>query len=110
MHGKQEKARCRAIVQEMSDRARATEEAARPIGREDLRALFDHLDDVVGREGCDNTLRRTRAFLQARLLDEAVIVPWLGEYGGYRDCEVLANVGERWDGEETSWDLQGPRG
>ncbi len=96
MATKEAKARRRAIVQGMSDCVRAAQEAARPIGREDLRALFDHLDDVVGREGCDNTLRRTRAFLQGRSLDQAVIVPWLGEYGGYCDCEVLANVGERW--------------
>jgi hypothetical protein len=26
----------------------------------------------------------------------ATVIPWLREQGGYCDCEVLANVEERW--------------
>ena len=67
-----------------------------PISRADLGELFDFLDDELGREPCDHSLSRTRSFLAARQLADVAILPWLGEYGGYCDCEVLANVEERW--------------
>ena len=41
-------------------------------------------------------LERVFQFLQANGLREATIIPWLGEHGGYCDCEVLANVEEEW--------------
>ncbi len=104
MPSRDEKARRRAIVQQMADRARAAQEAVRPIAKSRLKDLFDYLDRVLVDEGCAHNLRHTKAFLGAHGLDEGVIVPWLGEYGGYCDCEVLANVGERWDGDETSWE------
>ena len=40
-----------------------------------------------------------RAFLESAIvqnLPEATVIPWLGEYGGYCDCEVLANVEQEW--------------
>ncbi|ATQ78647.1 DUF2695 domain-containing protein [Massilia violaceinigra] len=67
-----------------------------PISREHLAGLFDHLDAALGREPCQHTLRLTRLFLTSHSLPEATVVPWLGQYGGYCDCEVLANVEDRW--------------
>jgi hypothetical protein len=66
--------------------------ASIPMPVQNLRDLFDHLDSE-GAE-CDHTLRVTTAFLQQRGLDVERIVLWLGEHGGYCDCEVLANVGD----------------
>ena len=63
-----------------------------PISFQVLAALFDHLDEVFGNEGCDHTLKITKGFLEARNLNVENILPWLGEYGGYCDCEVLANL------------------
>jgi hypothetical protein len=63
-----------------------------PMPLQVLRDLFDHLDSE-GAEECDHTLRVTTAFLQQRELDVERIIAWLGEHGGYCDCEVLANVG-----------------
>jgi hypothetical protein len=66
-----------------------------PISRPHLAELFAHLDGAL-KEGCDHTSRFTVAFLRSRGLPEATILPWLQDYGGYCDCEVLANVEERW--------------
>jgi hypothetical protein len=68
--------------------------ASIPMPHDDLRALFDFLD----REGappCDHTLRETLAFLSKRGLDAERVVPWLREYGGFCDCEVIYNVDEK---------------
>lgn len=75
--------------------ARAKEEARMPISMAQLSELFDHLDVALA-EGCDHTMRFTVAYLRSHRLSEDLIVPWLQEYGGYCDCEVLANVEERW--------------
>lgn len=65
--------------------------ASIPMPHQDLRELFDHLDQG-SESGCDHTLRLTTEFLQKRGLDVERIVPWLREHGSYCDCEVLANV------------------
>ncbi len=65
--------------------------ASIPMPHQDLSDLFDHLDSEGAWE-CDHTLRVTTAFLQQRGLDVERIIAWLGEHGGYCDCEVLANV------------------
>ena len=70
-----------------------------PISFTELGALFNHLDEVFGNEGCDHTLKITTAFLKSRNLNAAKILPWLGEYRGFWDCEVLANVEDRWERE-----------
>jgi hypothetical protein len=40
--------------------------------------------------------RLTREFLAAKSLPAETIIPWRGRYGGYRDCDVLANVEKAW--------------
>ena len=67
-----------------------------PMPTQDLRELFDHLDQE-SESGCDHTLRLTTEFLQKRGLNVDRIVPWLHEHGGYCDCEVLANVEDKFD-------------
>ena len=96
MPSKSEQERRKAIVREIAEREKAAAIAAMPISQEDLAALFDHLDIALS-AGCDHSLKLTRSFLQGRNLLEAAIVPWLGDYGGYCDCEVLANVEQEWE-------------
>ena len=93
-----ERERRKALVRETARRRRQDAESRMPLTREDLSALFDHLDHAL-EDGCDHSLRLTRAFLASRSLPEDLIVPWLGEYGGHCDCEVLANVADEWPGE-----------
>lgn len=95
MPSKRELERRKGLVREMREQSRATHEARRQLAPEDLVALFDHLDGALA-EGCDHTLRFTRQFLAAHSLPIDLVVPWLAEYGGYCDCEVLANVEESW--------------
>ena len=95
MPSKSEIQRRKAIVQEIAQRSRAEAEAEMPLSKAHLAELFEHLDVALS-SGCDHTLRFTRAFLQESGLPENTIVPWLGKYGGFCDCEVLGNVEEAW--------------
>ena len=95
MSSKSEIERRKALHRAAEQQARSAEEARMPISKAELAQLFEHLDAALA-GGCEHTLRFTRAFLASRQLPEATIVPWLGEYGGFCDCEVLANVEERW--------------
>ena len=87
----------KAKVRAWKEAQRTAREVAMPLSHDDLRALFDGLDVALEAEGCDHTLRLTRRLLGARGLDEERVLPWLAEYGGHCDCEVLANVGGEWD-------------
>ncbi|UYK81289.1 DUF2695 domain-containing protein [Xanthomonas sacchari] len=74
---------------------RESEESSLPVPRETLWALFDYLDMSLA-VGCDHSLRLTEQFLASREIRPELLVAWLGEYGGFCDCEVLSNVEERW--------------
>lgn len=67
-----------------------------PLSKSQLSDLFDVLDERLEESGCDHTLAVTRSFLAAHSLPAATVLPWLAEYGGYCDCEVLANVESEW--------------
>ncbi len=95
MTSKEEKRRRAKIVAQ--DAAEAIEKM--PISFKYLGALFNHLDEVFGNEGCNHTLKITIAFLESKKLNKEKIIPWLSEHGGYCDCEVLANVEESWENE-----------
>jgi len=99
MPSKEEKRRRSKLVSAIVAKDTAEAVAKMPISFTDLGALFDHLDEVFGNEGCDHTLKITNSFLDSRQLNKSTIVPWLGEYGGYCDCEVLANVEDSWETE-----------
>ncbi|GAB3366918.1 DUF2695 domain-containing protein [Lysobacter rhizosphaerae] len=95
MTSKAEQERRKAIVREIAQQQRAEAIASMPISQDQLAGLFDYLDSALS-AGCDHSLKLTRHFLQANGLPEATIVPWLGQYGGYCDCEILANVEQEW--------------
>jgi hypothetical protein len=64
--------------------------------REDFKKLFDYLDTELNENGCDDTNRITKSFLNqigAEKLEE--VLEWLADQGGYCDCEILANVEEQ---------------
>lgn len=96
MPSEEEIARRKHLTRSVAEKQRAAAEARMPISRQDLRDLFDFLDESLGAEGCNHSLEHTKSFLLSRKLDEVAIVPWLGEYGGFCDCEVLANVEDAW--------------
>jgi hypothetical protein len=57
--------------------------------------LFDYLDEMLGIDGCDDTLRYTRKFLSDNNLPVEKSLDWMNENGGYCDCEVLANIEDK---------------
>src|SRR5689334_22074694 len=95
MPSKAEAHRRKALRRTAERHTRAAEEARMPISMTELAQLFDHLDGALT-QGCNHTLAYTREFLTSHQLPESAILPWLAEYGGFCDCEVLANVEERW--------------
>lgn len=95
MPSRQEKERRKALVQPIVAQRQREAEAAMPLSKTALEALFDWLDETAD-DGCDGTLRRTREFLRERGLPEGAIIDWLMYHGGGCDCEVLANVEDAW--------------
>ena len=75
---------------------RATAREKLPLPNEQMQALFDMLDVEFPRQGCDHTLRLTRAWLTSNGLPIEAVVMWLQENGGYCDCEALANAEQAW--------------
>ena len=96
MATKEEKKQRKALRRKMAKHERAKAEASMPISKSDLKELFDHLDQQLAEGGCDESLRYTLEFLSNRGLTQEGIVNWFGEYGGFCDCEVLANVENEW--------------
>jgi hypothetical protein len=71
---------------------RADAEAALPYSKTELMNLFDFLDLELERRGCDRTLALTIEWANRQGLSADKVVDWTREYGGFCDCEVLANV------------------
>lgn len=72
------------------------EQAAQmPLSKELLKALFEHLDRP-NIPPCNHTLDEAIAFCKQNDLEVDRIIPWLNEYGGYCDCEVMHNVADKW--------------
>jgi Protein of unknown function (DUF2695) len=73
-------------------------ESSLPMDKTIFRELFKYLDDKIGDEGCDNTLKLTLSFLrQSKITNIDEVTSWLEDEGGYCDCEVLANIEEHFE-------------
>ena len=95
MPSKEEKERRKKLVAAAANKQFEEAVARMPISKDDLKDLFDYLDRP-NPPPCDHTLQDTIKFLQKRNLDVDKIVPWLNEYGGFCDCEVIYNVDDAW--------------
>jgi Protein of unknown function (DUF2695) len=85
--------------QQRRDARRAFKEAERGRAREameldeaQLSDLLDYLDDHLAEAGCDHTLRFTEAWANERGIESSTLVRSVQHFGGYCDCEVVANV------------------
>jgi hypothetical protein len=87
----------KAVKKALRSQERASARAAFPLAVDELRGLFDALDQRLSEQGCDDTRRVARAWLESRGLDVERTFQWLDEHGGYCDCEILANVVEHVD-------------
>jgi hypothetical protein len=98
MLSQEEKQRRKAIHNELKQKADAEKLVALPMPKEKLSAFFDYLDQQLTAHDCDDTLRFTQEFAAIQNLAFEPIKQWLGEFGGYCDCEALANVEEKYEG------------
>lgn len=93
MPSKAEKERRKQLLAPIQQQAAEAFEKGLPMSRERFHELFNFLDETLGTHGCDHSLRLTKRYLDAKGVGEQeVVMIWLGEHGGYCDCEVLANV------------------
>jgi hypothetical protein len=97
MPSKEEKQRRKSLRESVEQRERTQALASMPISVADLKALFDFVDNKLEEIGCNHTTRHTLAFLEQHRLGKDRIIAWLAEYGGFCDCEVIANVEEKWN-------------
>ncbi|WP_426058334.1 DUF2695 domain-containing protein [Hymenobacter sp. B1770] len=98
MPSQEEKQRRKAIQNELRQKADEEKLAALPMPKPKLAAFFDYLDQQLTEHDCDDTLRFTQEFAATQNLAFEPVKQWLGELGGYCDCEVLANVEEKYEG------------
>lgn len=77
--------------------------ASIPMSIDELKDLLSYLNRESAPE-CDHTLKETIEFIESKQLDSDVVITWLGEHGGFCDCEVIYNVyGEV--GDIVGWHL-----
>jgi hypothetical protein len=103
MTSKDEKNRRKELVRswQAGERATAEAEADRrlPFSRQGLWALFRYVSDGWDEHGCDGTPRRAIEYLNKVGLSQDKqndVLDWLAEQGGACDCEILANVADKW--------------
>ena len=66
-----------------------------PFSIEIFKELFNYINIGLESDGCDDTLKYTKKFLENNNLPLKKVIEWLEENGGYCDCEVLANIEEK---------------
>ncbi|RZJ60237.1 MAG: DUF2695 domain-containing protein [Hymenobacter sp.] len=93
-----EKQRRKELTQLTKAATAASFMASLPASISQFKALFDYLDDKLSEQSCDDTLRYTRQFAIAAQVPYETLQEWLTTEGGHCDCEVLANVEEKFAG------------
>lgn len=68
MPNREEKQRRRALVRAIREKERAAAEAAMPLSKPDLKALFEYVDAHLRGHECNYQLRAARGFLILRQL------------------------------------------
>jgi hypothetical protein len=82
----------KAALKQWKHAERADVIAGMPLSPEQLHRLLDYLDANL--KACDHTAKLTAIFLHVDQLEKDKVLSWLGEHGGYCDCEVLANLAD----------------
>jgi len=95
---KNEKERRKQLQNEWRQKQQEEFEKSLPMEREIFEKLFDFLDLQLEENGCDNTNKLTTEFLENNnIINIENVVSWLVENGGYCDCEILANVEDKFE-------------
>lgn len=95
MTNQTEKNRRKEILNQLKQKEKTEFLDSLPMRLEIFQELFDYLDGNLG-EGCDNDMTLTIRFLEEKKVENVEhVIEWLNENGGYCDCEVLANVEDK---------------
>ncbi|WBV61821.1 DUF2695 domain-containing protein [Chryseobacterium camelliae] len=95
---KNEKEHRKQIRNEWKQKQQQEFEQNLPMNREVFGKLFDFLDYQLRKSDCDDTNNLAKQFLKKnKITDVENILNWLSENGGYCDCEILANVEEKFE-------------
>ncbi|NBB31391.1 DUF2695 domain-containing protein [Cellulophaga sp. BC115SP] len=93
-----EKQRKKELIKEFKQKQREIFEQSLPMERVLFEKLFDYLDIKLEENECDDTNKLTREFLtKNKIENNQAVLNWLSENGGYCDCEILANIEEKFD-------------
>jgi hypothetical protein len=87
-----DKARRREIIRRLKAAEFAVSRAQLGLGPDELDDLHEYLERCGQQDSCDHTLQYTIAWAQERGQHVETLLPALGAFGGFCDCEVLANV------------------
>lgn len=88
-----EKSRKKELKKLAAQRQRDTFKKSLSMNRVEFKGLFEFLGEGLAHRGCDGTHRLTLEFLRARRAsNEAAVLDFCEQNGGYCDCEVLSNV------------------
>lgn len=82
----------KAALKQWKHAERAELVARMPLSPEQLHRLLDYLDANL--KACDHTTKLAAIFLHVEKLERDKVLSWLGEQGGFCDCEVLANLAD----------------
>jgi hypothetical protein len=98
MPSKSEKEQRKQLLNNLREKATQEFEQSLPMSRASFTKLFDYLDKELASQACDYTPKLTQAFLDSLgVVNTAVIFKLLAKKGGYCDCEILANVEEKFE-------------
>ena len=93
----EERQRRKAVKDSLkADEARGMRESL-PITAQQMKSLFDFVEEQLSDSECDHSLRHTLAFLESQGIPPEPVVAWLQNAGGYCDCEVIFNAEEKFD-------------
>ena len=97
MNSKEGKQNRKKLLYSLRMNEKESKIAQMPISTCQLKELFDYLDESLEENGCQHSLVLTEAFLKENSLPVNSVISWLNQYGGYCDCEVLANVEDHFE-------------
>ena len=94
---KDSKKRRKEALKGLKDKRKAELIDSLPVTPEDVRKLFDYLDDKLTSQFCDHTFTFTEEFASDGGYSFEAIESWASENGAWCDCEVLANVEQEYE-------------
>lgn len=87
-----DKARRKELLRRYKNTERSAAREQLGLTADDLASLLECLDDQLNNVECDHTLRLTKQWAQEHGQSVEAITNAVLSFGGYCDCEVLANV------------------